>query len=354
MLRVEQEDYSGDILDSSFAVRIAEGSFRPSILYSLLPAAVSNRIPTIPSLRRSIGETKSCASHSKSSSLTELLQPETPPPGYSSTPPSGTVTPQGLSAALNEAELDFADDISERPSSSRSSHPPIYDRQETSSGIRWKYASLGTSLLIQASRESSAPTASSNETSPALIRQLYIHGMTWLLRGLPAELTPEEMLSLQAALPQVLETQNNRDALALLPVSQSSPSPLRNPPRNPTMIHRITAAFVLQVFIVAQFLLPYIKLLLSHTYRFERKHQITKRLVSTGVATVDELGRRSLRLSQTVCRMNDGMVGQAINEMTIWWVTGVTGGLHQGLSEGLQAMKSSEPPRHAETVQRIG
>jgi hypothetical protein len=51
--------------------------------------------------------------------------------------------------------------------------------------------------------------------------------------------------------------------------------------------------------------------------------------------------------------MNDGMVGQAINEMTIWWVRGVTGGVQQGLAEGLKAMRSSETSRREETVGRI-
>lgn len=107
------------------------------------------------------------------------------------------------------------------------------------------------------------------------------------------------------------------------------------------MLHRLTAVLVFQTFILIQFLLPYIKLFLSHTYQFERKHQITKRLVNSSVTTVDELGRRSLKLSQTICQMNDGKVGQAINEMTIWWVRGVTGGVQQGIEEGWSTMRST-------------
>jgi hypothetical protein len=194
--------------------------------------------------------------------------------------------------------------------------------------------------MAQASRESNVPISTSDETSVTLTRQLYIHGMTYLLRGLPRELTPEETLSLQAALPQALEIHTNPNATPLLSGSQSNASSPRTPPNEPTILHRMTAVFVLQAFILMQFLLPYIKLFLSHTYQFERKYQITKRLVNTGVTTVDELGRRSLRLSQTICQMNNGMVGQTVNEMTIWWVTGVTGGVQQGLAEGLKAMRA--------------
>ena len=208
----------------------------------------------------------------------------------------------------------------------------------------------GTSLMAQASRESSASMGSPDEPSAALTRQLYVHGITYLLRGLPVKLTPEETLSLQAALPhEIVEADNDPNSSALIRVSQRSQSPQRSPPQDPTVVHRITATLVLQTFILIQFLLPYIRLFIGHAYRFERKHQITKRLVNTGVATVYDIGRRTLRLSQTVCQMNDGMVGQAINEMTIWWITGVTGGVQQGLAEGLKAVRAAEARRQEET-----
>jgi hypothetical protein len=127
----------------------------------------------------------------------------------------------------------------------------------------------------------------------------------------------------------------------------------RLPPEDATILHRVTATLILQAFILMQFLLPYIKLFLSQAYQFERTHQITKRLVNTGVTTVDDLGRKSLKLSQTVCQMNDGKVGQAINDMTIWWVRGVTGGVQQGLEEGLKVVRS-EHARRSETVEVMG
>lgn len=74
---------------------------------------------------------------------------------------------------------------------------------------------------------------------------------------------------------------------------------------------------------------------MAEAYRFERKHQIANRIVNTGVTTVDEISRGGLRLSQTICQMNDGKVGQVINEMAMWCVVGVTGGVQQGFEEGL-------------------
>ncbi|KAJ4371364.1 hypothetical protein N0V83_004581 [Neocucurbitaria cava] len=347
MLRLERTEVSEADLD--FMPTIDERrNIRPSMLYHVLPTILSNRLPTIPSLRRSL----SGRHHGKSKSLTEIPAPGTPPPHYTSRPGSGYATPN---LTCGETEYDFSDDASERPSSSLSAAPPLFAAYETKTGINWKFASSGISLVTQAYRESSSPTRETDDTSTSLTRQLYIHGMTYLLRGLPTDLTPEETLSLQAAVPQsIANAQTESHNHALVPVSQRTSVSQEARPQEPTILHRITATFVFQTFVLLQFLLPYIRLFLSHTYQFERKHQITKRLVNSSVTTVDELGRRSLRLSQTICQMNDGKVGQAINEMTIWWVRSVTGGVQQGLEEGLSVMGArSEGSRGRVTVEKM-
>lgn len=203
---------------------------------------------------------------------------------------------------------------------------------------------LGISLLTQAYQESNNLGREDDETSTILTRQLYIHGMTYLLRGLPAELTPEETLSLQAAIPQhILNLQNEPNAHALVQVQ--GPHTLRqaDPPQDTSILHRITAMVVFQTFMMIQFLLPYIKLFIGHAYRFEREHKITQRFVNKSITTVDELGRRSLQLSQTVCQMNDGKVGQAINDLTFWWVRGLTGGIQQGIADGVVMFGNERP-----------
>lgn len=205
--------------------------------------------------------------------------------------------------------------------------------------------------MTLAHRESSIPNYGIDDTSPALTRQLYLHGMTYLLRGLPSDLTPEELLSLQAAAPQSLvNAQADPASHALVPRSAQNQVARDLPPQDPSILHRMTATLVLQTFIFIQFLLPYIKIFLAHAYLFEREHQITRRFVNGSITTVDDIGRRSLRLSQTICQMNDGKVGQAINEMTIWWVRGVTGGMQQGFEEGLNRERRA---REKSKVERI-
>lgn len=188
--------------------------------------------------------------------------------------------------------------------------------------------------MTQACRESSVQALTTDETSTNLTRQLYIHGMTYLLRGLPSQLTPEEILSLQAAIPQnILTVQSDPSTHAMIPASSRAQSSQEIRAQETTILHRITAMLVFQTFMFIQFLLPYIKLFMGHAYRFEREHKLTQRLMSTSVSTADELTRRGLRLSQTICQMNNGKVGQTINEVVVWWARGLTGGMQQGIEE---------------------
>jgi hypothetical protein len=158
MIRIERAEDFAAAFDSASLMDLETNSFRPSMLYSVLPTVVSNRLPIIPSLRQSLSDVRTRSSYAKSNLVTELPQPKTPPPGYSSIPPSGSVTPFRLSVALDEANLDFVDDISERPNSSGSTLPPAPDSHEMSTGIRWKYASLGKDRVLNARQKDTHST----------------------------------------------------------------------------------------------------------------------------------------------------------------------------------------------------
>lgn len=186
-----------------------------------------------------------------------------------------------------------------------------------------------------------------------LTRQLYVHGITYLLRGLPSNLTPEETLSLQAAVPQsIANFQNESCSHALIPFAEET-NASQGPPREASILHRVTAIIVFETFVLIQFLLPYIKLFLGHAYRFEREHKVTQRLVNNGLMTADAVRRGGLQLSHTICQMNDGKVGQALNEMTLWCVRGLTGGLQQGITDGVTMMSRDRPDSSKGRVEKL-
>ncbi|KAF2690051.1 hypothetical protein K458DRAFT_356559 [Lentithecium fluviatile CBS 122367] len=317
---------------------------KASILYNILPAIVQNRIPAIPSIRRTISQIQGRTVPDKSDlEVTEVVHPTSPPPGYS-TRPSSAVSSNGnisnrSSVAFSDAETTVHEEYSERPESAYST-PPAFSVSETRTGINWKYANQGVSLSTQAYAESHALARKDDETSTFLTRQLYIHGLTYLLRGLPSDLTPEETLSLQAAIPHSLALIHNEPcAHTVVPFMQEG-IVAQGAPQDSSLLHRITAILVFQTFVLIRFLLPYIKVFIGHAYRFEREHKVTQRLVNNGIMTADALRRTSLQLSRTICQMNDGKVGKALNDLTLWWIGGLTGGLQQGIREGVMMMSN--------------
>ncbi|PVH91424.1 hypothetical protein DM02DRAFT_545827 [Periconia macrospinosa] len=321
------------------------------MFYNVLPAFIQNRISTLPSIRRSISHLHGRALRTKSAStVTEISPPVTPPPSYTARPGSARSSRSSV-VSITDGETTFRDDVSERPKSSMSTPLP-FSTSETQTGVIWKYANQGISLVTQAYQESHALARKADETSTLLTRQLYIHSITYLLRGLPAELTPEEILSLQAAVPQSIVIQNDTSANDIVLFTQDAPVS-QGPPPDASIVHRVTAIVVFETFVVIQFFLPYIKLFVGHAYRFERQHKVTQRLVYNGIMTADALRRRSLQLSHTICQMNNGKVGQAINDLSLWWVKGLTGGVEQGIQDGVTMFSNERPASSKGRVEKL-
>ncbi|KAJ9640919.1 hypothetical protein H2199_005587 [Coniosporium tulheliwenetii] len=199
---------------------------------------------------------------------------------------------------------------------------------EDQSGINWKYANQGLSLLTDAYHESSSLSRNHENGQATFSRQLYMHGLTYLLRGLPNNMTAEESLSIRFALPSGVAETPLLDPTtgALIPAytTLTASQPQSQHPE-PSLLHRILASSIIHLFLLVHLVLPYIKLFLGHAYRYEREHRISERVFSTSVNAVDEVGKRSLALTQTVCAMNDGKVGQMMNDAAVWWVRSLTG-----------------------------
>jgi len=190
-----------------------------------------------------------------------------------------------------------------------------------------------------AGQEASTMATDANEGSPSLVRQLYIHGLTYLLRGLPNNLSAEEKMSVCASVPDevVALRAASFTSTELIHVKTSAERGIRNgrADQKPSLLQRVLAAVIVQMFLIVHFLLPYIKVFMAAAYRYERRHRVTERVVSFGVSTVDGAMKRSMDVSESVYCMNDGKVGRALNDLAVWWLQGVSGGIRDGVAEGL-------------------
>ena len=52
----------------------------------------------------------------------------------------------------------------------------------------------------------------------------------------------------------------------------------------------------------------------------------------------DAMGKRTLTLAAGVCAMNDGKVGDCMREAGVYLVQGVSGGVYDGLGDGMRAL----------------
>lgn len=128
---------------------------RTSMLYNVLPMVVQSRIPSLPSLRRSVSQFRTHgAQHRKSSSSSsedEMQRPVTPPPEYRSREGSGSNTPiRQPSLAMTSVEIDIsAEDVDlaaeEMMEDYRRTFPSSY---EATSGVKWTFARQGTLLGV--------------------------------------------------------------------------------------------------------------------------------------------------------------------------------------------------------------
>ncbi|APA09136.1 hypothetical protein sscle_04g039060 [Sclerotinia sclerotiorum 1980 UF-70] len=302
-----------------------------SMLYSMLPTIVQSRLPRIPSIRSSVN-LYGLVSGRKSE---EIVSGATTPGSIFSSSAT-TLIGARSSVSIDEESTDsyFTEEslLSDEdfPQATKNRQLKMIELSETKSGIGWKFASQGYSLLTLSMKESSAISQNTRFSNTSLARQLYIHALTYLLRALPSDLSTEESMSLQTSIPQeVVESIQEESSIR----ESSQTSDAGNAP--PSLLQRSVAATIIQLFILLQFILPYVKYLLTSAYQYDRTYKISEKVLSRGIVTVDTIGKSGLAVTGAIYGMGDGKVGQALTDAAAWVVEGVTGGVHEGVSGGL-------------------
>ncbi|KAI9710622.1 MAG: hypothetical protein M1812_007386 [Candelaria pacifica] len=309
----------------------------PSSLFSLLPSPLKGRLSRVTNIRSSAANIHKRA----------LSGSRTPPPAY-------PVIQRSSDSQDNTSEsgsiISGQDVLSDgRRSLSLSSEHSM--PTETSTGIVWSYANNGIKLLTAAAEHST--TERLNDNDPAIGRPLYIHALTYLLRGLPRDLSLEEQLSIRAALPPDINTPLNIEVSEQQLSSNITSSVTSQCTSPPSMLHRILATGIIYLFFFFHFILPYLKFWIKSAYQYDREHHITEKLVSGGLNTADGVAKTGIEIYRAISKMGDGKIGQAMDSATAWCVAGVTGGVHEGVGEGLVIMGLRSSMISQDQIQRL-
>jgi hypothetical protein len=192
---------------------------------------------------------------------------------------------------------------------------------------------LGTSL-VNISVYGGKPAVAEEDVT--FERKAFIDGVTYLLKALPPDLDVCELRRIQSALPEDVA---HLDLGAVQQGGDGSTQSASGRPRS--ILHRSVQIIVVSLIFVLSFMLPYLMYLIRHIARMERKYKVSETVVGHGLNFVNSIGKQSLSLTETMCQMNDGKVGQALLEAFIWTVDGVARGISEGLGEGLHLYCSS-------------
>lgn len=182
-------------------------------------------------------------------------------------------------------------------------------------------AQIGSHLLNAALVESHQQ----DSQRQAFSRQLYINGMTYLLQGLPSDLTEQEVVHLQSALPKSLDRSPH-----------SYYSSYKSP--NPSVLHRGVATTVMLFCLLLRLTLPYIKYFLAMTYNYERSHHVTEDALTLSINLVNHFSKLGMDVTRTA------MNNKPVVEVITYCVDGICGGLNEGLCEGIKAFDARTEP----------
>lgn len=130
--------------DSTNFVLRSKESVKESILYTMLPSALQNHLPRLPSIRRLVGLLGFAASRQPSETDPRPSSgARTPEEQYRSTmvlSGSGTAMAEDTASYIIESA---SEDDTSRPSTSERRRAVGMELTESSSGIAWKFANQG-------------------------------------------------------------------------------------------------------------------------------------------------------------------------------------------------------------------
>lgn len=187
-------------------------------------------------------------------------------------------------------------------------------------------------MLQQASDEVQPTTY--DRPDYAYTRQMYIQGLSFLLRALPQDLSVEERLSIRSALPadMVEPIQLMQDGHKLPQASSAT---------RPSILQRALASSIVQGFILLQAVVPHIVHASATIYQYDREHHVVENIAATGLQAVNGMGRSGIVVGGKLLALSDGNIGRLVKSVGIWFIDGVAGGLNDGIGEVMRMANDS-------------
>lgn len=315
-----------------------------SLIYTALPRMLQRRLPQIRSLRHAAAIYANPKAHLRSESMSSATSScsETPPPSYhTGTSISESSADEGDDGGSDDESPElFTSAPSSRPSTSGSVTPalalalPGFRRHEdhTAASTGNKSGQHGLALLNMAMR--GEPSA----TKDPLNRRLYIDGISYILRGLPEDLTPEEAMVLRNAAPAVLNPGPQQEST----LQQQHPSQSQQPTQPPTLLRRTISTATFYTLLLFTLLLPYLQALFTALYALDARHNFSARFLAQTTILLRLLAAQALAILAMAWGANDGALRHACRDFGVWVLRDVCGGMDEGVGRAVTRLRLEE------------
>ncbi|KAK3943879.1 hypothetical protein QBC46DRAFT_376517 [Diplogelasinospora grovesii] len=306
---------------------------RTSVIYQALPTSIQNHLPPWGSIRRTV-----------TSPSTLLSRPTTAGSVASTTPmPSGMTTPLSEADTLtpdyhaggaycSEISNDYSTSLSgvmpPRPTpitpghSSSNGNVHSGSNGGSGSGVDWRCGQLGMDLLLNASQEHEYTQQHDNTSLVIFERQAYLDGVSYLLKGLPANLEEVEVTRLRNSLPPSLRHTDRPEYKGSNGVDGYVGGEGREEKGRKNVVHRGVLFILVCLLAWVRWIAPYFFSFVSEMMRYEREYKVSNNIFGTTMAGFS-VGVEAIR------KLGDGVAGQLLAGALDYTATGVSGALRE-------------------------
>ncbi|GKT85413.1 hypothetical protein Ct61P_03263 [Colletotrichum tofieldiae] len=292
-----------------------------STVFSMLPTSLQSRLPPLRSIRKSASMqtlTSSRQSHTRSLSGLDGVHPNLTQARIISESTEEHMSLVATEHHQSSRMYEMRSTADKHELDRRQAEQYRQQQQQAASecsNVDWRFAQQGLALIAVAQDELRQP---SRRPAVDFERKAFLDGVEYILKALPSDLNEHELHRLRTSTP-----------------SNFIPRPPRRPGVLAVAGREPRATAVVNIFVLIHLALPYIILLLRLAARTEREYRISENLVGAGMGLANAIGSKGMRITGALCNVGDGRIGQALTEAIAWTVEGLTGGLSDGVGEGL-------------------
>ncbi|GKT59257.1 hypothetical protein ColTof4_12452 [Colletotrichum tofieldiae] len=301
-----------------------------STVFSMLPTSLQSRLPPLRSIRKSASMqtlTSSRQSHTRSLSGLDGVHPNLTQARIISESTEEHMSLVATEHHQSSRMYEMRSTADKHELDRRQAEQYRQQQQQAASecsNVDWRFAQQGLALIAVAQDELRQP---SRRPAVDFERKAFLDGVEYILKALPSDLNEHELHRLRTSTPSNFIPPATPGGRAY--------SPSRGANHGRSILHRGVQTAVVNIFVLIHLALPYIILLLRLAARTEREYRISENLVGAGMGLANAIGSKGMRITGALCNVGDGRIGQALTEAIAWTVEGLTGGLSDGVGEGL-------------------